>query len=144
MFLNTKLDSGHPYYAQLAAVIKSYLLTSVTWLYRGLKCYLIEVTCSLRYPLTIHRFLIDRELSSKISHCLRNSVFFVSFSSWRFDEHDLEWPLSRGCWKLFPLFFIVFILRIALNRPHNKSLINLVLSVITGKSQTSALMYWPR
>ena len=32
----------------------------------------------------------------------------------------------------------------ALKRPYNKQLINLVRSVITGKSQTSALMYWPR
>ena len=35
----------------------------------------------------------------------------------------------------------VFILRIALNRPCTKQLVNLVRSVITQKSQTLALMY---
>ena len=45
----------------------------------------------------------------------------------------------KRMWKIS--VFIVFFLRIALKRPYNKQLINLVRSVITGKSQTSALMY---
>ena len=49
----------------------------------------------------------------------------------------------KRMWKITPGVFIVF-LRIALKRPYNKNLINLDRSVITGKSQTSALMYWPR
>ena len=40
-------------------------------------------------------------------------------------------------------YFLCFIL-IVLNRPYNKWLINLTHSVITGKSQTLALMYPPR
>ena len=47
----------------------------------------------------------------------------------------------KQMWKVASGVFIVFFLRIALKRPYNKELINLVRSVITGKFQTSALMY---
>ena len=47
----------------------------------------------------------------------------------------------KRMWKMTSGVFIVFFLRIALKRPYNKQLINLVRSVITGKYQTSTLMY---
>ena len=47
----------------------------------------------------------------------------------------------KRMWKITSDVYIVFFLRIALKRPYNKQLINLVRSVIKGKSQTSALMY---
>ena len=53
---------------------------------------------------------------------------------------DEESPSARKrMWKVASGVFIVFFLRIALKRPYNKYLINLVRSVITGKSQTEAL-----
>ena len=36
-----------------------------------------------------------------------------------FSEHNLEWPLMHGCWKLLPVFLIVFILRIVV-KAYNK------------------------
>ena len=48
-------------------------------------------------------------------------VSIASPGSFRFHEYDREWPLTRGCWKFR---------------------VNLVHSVITGKSQNEALMYW--
>ena len=64
--------------------------------------------------------------------------YFFSMS----DEESRSVP--KRMWKITSGVLIVFFLRIALKRPYNKQLINLVRLVITGKSQTSALMYWPR
>ena len=47
----------------------------------------------------------------------------------------------KRMWKITSGVFIVFFFKIELKRPYNKYLINLVRSVITGKFQTSALMY---
>jgi len=58
-------------------------------------------------------------LSKKLSCGL-----IASPGSFQFNELELEWPLTCGfgrCWKLLPVFPIVFILRIALNRPYNIS-----------------------
>ena len=69
----------------LTVVKKCYPLTSVTWLYHGLKCKLIEVTCLLCYPLNSYWFLIDRGLRSEFlidkETPLHRSVRFGSVST---------------------------------------------------------------
>ena len=67
---------GHPCNDQLTAVKKGYRLTSVTWLYRGLKCTLIEVTCFLK---VIRWLLICFNWLQTQVHFLfrRNSVYFL-------------------------------------------------------------------
>ena len=65
----------------------------------------------------------------------KTSIYFFSMS----DEESRS--VRKRMWKITSGVFIVFFLRIELRRPYNKQLINLVRLVITGKSQTSALMY---
>ena len=76
-------------------------------------------------------------------------------------KKDIHWPVSHDCiagssvqlieatcfLKLSSDQLLVLIdrrLRSIMKRPYNKQLNNLVRSVITGKAQSSALMYWPR
>ena len=67
---------GHPCNDQLTAVKKGYRLTSVTWLYRGLKCTLIELTCFWK---VIRWLLICFNWLQTQVHFLyrRNSVYFL-------------------------------------------------------------------
>ena len=44
---------------------------------------------------------------SKETVCL--VVLIASPGTFQFSEHDLEWPRTQGCWKLLPVFFIVFV-----------------------------------
>ena len=83
----------------------------------GSSVQLIEATCFLHYQLTSYWFLMTEaqvqnfSLSKKL--CLVVSI--ASPASWFwFSEHDFKWPVMRGYWKLFQVFFIVFILRIGL------------------------------
>ena len=122
VFLNKKLDSGHPYYGQLTAVKKGYPLTMSHDCITGSSIQLIEVTCFLKLSADqLLVILINCRLRSKISHCQRNFVlwfrshpqgFFVNMTS-----NDL---LCADVENYFRDFFNVFILTTALNRPCNK------------------------
>ena len=68
-------------------------------------------------------------------------VLIASPASFWFSEHDLSHTDVENYFQCSFIVFTVFNLRIALKRPYNKQLINLLCSVITGKSQTSALMH---
>ena len=65
----------------------------------------------------------------------KTNIYFISMSD---EEGHSAW---KRMWKITSSVSIVLFLRIALKGPKNKELINLICSVITGKSQTSALMY---
>ena len=83
------------------------------------------------------RSKIFLSLSKKL--CLLLSI--GSSPSFLFSEHDLLHTNVQNYFQCSFIVFIVFILRIALKRPYDKHLINLLCPLITGKSQTSALMY---
>ena len=80
-----------------------------------------------------------QDFSQSKKLCLLVSI--ASPASFWFSEHDLLHTNVENYFQCSFIAFIVFNLRIALKRPYNKQLINLLCSVITGKSQTSALMH---
>ena len=123
---------------------KVYLWTNVTRMYHGLKCA-THWGGMLFLKLFADQLLvwIECRLRSKISHNQRNCAFWfrlhhqLRFGSVNMTSHtDVE-----NYFQCSFIVFIVFNLRIALKRPYNKQLIYLLCSVITGKSQTSALMH---
>ena len=61
-FGSLQLDIANPCCGQLTAVKTKYLLTSITWPYRGLRCRPIEVFF-LSLPLTSFQFSTDRRLN---------------------------------------------------------------------------------
>ena len=131
----TKLDSGQLHYCQLTAVKNGYPLTCITWLYCRLKCLTHWGQVTFFEKLFADHLVVFNWSRAQFQNfswkklCLVVSI--VSPGSFPFNEYEVEWPLTRGCWKF--RFFIVLILRITLNRPYNRSLSNLVRSVITGK-----------
>ena len=80
-----------------------------------------------------------QDFSQSKKLCLLVSI--ASPASFWFSEHDLSHTDVENYFQCSFIVFIVFNLRIALKRPYNKQLIYLLCSVITGKSQTSALMH---
>ena len=124
---------------------KEYLWTNVTQMYHGLKCathwggmLFLKV---IRWPVIglnwMQAQIQDFSQSKKL--CLLVSI--ASPASFWFSEHDLSHTDVENYFQCSFIVFIVFNLRIALKRPYNKQLIYLLCSVITGKSQTSALMH---
>ena len=124
---------------------KVYLWTNVTRMYHGLKCathwggmLFFKV---IRWPVIglnwMQAQIQDFSQSKKL--CLLVSI--ASPASFWFSEHDLSHTDVENYFQCSFIVFIVFNLRIALKRPYNKQLIYLLCSVITGKSQTSALMH---
>ena len=96
-------------------------------------------------------FAVDFDVLNKDKNCLivKKTVSCGFDCIARFVLIQWMRPRMISCapkrmWKITSGVFIEVFLRITLKRPHNKYLINLVRSVITGKSQTSALIYWPR
>ena len=64
--------------------------------------------------LLVFNWLWAQLQNSPLSKKLCLVVLIASSGSFQFSKHNLEWPLMHGCWKLLPVFFIVFILRIVL------------------------------
>ena len=54
-----------------------------------------------------HRLRFKKKIS--LSKKMSLVVSIASPGLLRFSKHDLEWPLSGGCWKLLSVFFIVYI-----------------------------------
>ena len=65
----------------------------------------------------------------------KTSIYFISKS----DEEGHS--ARKRMWKITSGIYMVFFLRIALKRPYNKYYLLTESEVITGKSQTEALMY---
>ena len=95
---------------------KKGLLTSVTWLYHGLKCtthwgdVFFKV---IHWPIFGFNYWSQAQvqyfsLSKKVSCGFNCQVSF------QFNEHDLKWPLACWGWKLLLVFFILSLLRIVL------------------------------
>ena len=99
---------------------KEWPLTSATWLYRGssVQFHWGDVFCqSYPWPVIGFNSLQAEDQNFSLSKKLCLVVSIASLGSSQFSEDDLE--LLRML-KLLPLFFHVFILRIALKRPYNK------------------------
>ena len=95
----------------------------------------------------LFQFLTYKDKNSLIVKETEHVWYFcASPSLFWFSDHDFEIMTScvcKQCWKLLPVFLWYSFQEQDLTRPYNKYLINYVicLVIITGKSQTSALMF---
>ena len=85
----------HPFCGQLTAVKTKYPLTSITWLYRGLSCRPIEVTCFLKF--TADKFLVFNWLQAQLQLDFFIVLVFVN-GSFAFSLYILI--KKRHCSKL--------------------------------------------
>ena len=95
---------GHSCNVQLTAVKKGYWLTTVTWLYRGLNCTLIEVTCFLK---VIRWLVISFNWSQTQVYFLfwRNSVYFLLTAKNELRYLKNIWELHY--WPLLNLYITI-------------------------------------
>ena len=75
-------DNAHPCCGQLTAVKTGFLLTSITWLYRGLRCRPIEIMCF--FMLSVDKLPVLNWLQALTStgFCCNNGYKFMTVDSW--------------------------------------------------------------